>query len=259
MKKTLGLALGAGSAKGFAHIGFLQALEKAGIRPDYIAGSSMGAVVGAIYACGTDLDLAAKVVPTLSVREYFDLTIKKSGFIKGKRFQELLKLLTKDREFSQTDIPFACVAVDIDTGKLVEIDSGKLHDGVRGSIAIPGIFEPHPWRGMTLVDGAVISRVPYSTVRRMGAEVVVGVDVGYRGHADGKYEIELKNIRAYTKLCDRITQWELVKLQEKEADLVVAPYVWDLSSNSFEDAAEIIARGKQAGEEALPRIRQLLE
>ena len=259
MAKTLGLALGAGSAKGLAHIGLLQVLEEEKIPVDYISGSSMGAVVGGVYACGTDIAMAAKVIPLLDAKEYFDWgKPKNGGVMRGERFDELVRLLTKDREFSQTKIPFTSVAVDLYSGKLIVQQEGKIHDAVRGSYAIPGIFRPHPWKGMLLVDGGVISRVPCRTVRQMGADVVVGVDVGYRGR-ENNYDIPLERTIDYLNASMRIMQWELAKEQEKAADLIVAPFVWDLDSNSLADAEEIIERGRCAAREAVPKIKELLE
>ncbi|MGI6193028.1 MAG: patatin-like phospholipase family protein, partial [Christensenellales bacterium] len=125
-RKTLGLALGAGSAKGFAHIGFLQVLEEEGIPVDFVCGSSMGAVVGAIYCCGTDLKLAGQMIPMLNEKELFDFRLpRKGGFIKGEKFQALVRLLTKDKSFEETKIPFSCVAVDLYTGRLVVLSEGK--------------------------------------------------------------------------------------------------------------------------------------
>ena len=114
MAKKLGLALGAGSAKGLAHIGLLQVLEHENIPIDFIAGSSMGAVVGSVYACGTDIDLAAKMMPLLDAKDFFDWgKMKNGGMMRGERFDELVKMLTKDKEFSESKIPFASVAVDL--------------------------------------------------------------------------------------------------------------------------------------------------
>lgn len=259
MTKTLGLALGAGSAKGLAHIGLLQVFEEENIPVSFIAGSSMGAVVGGIYACGTDIAMAGKVIPLLDAKEYFDWgTPKNGGVMRGERFDELVKLLTKDMEFSELKIPFASVAVDLYSGRLIVQQEGKVHDALRGSYAIPGIFRPHPWKGMMLVDGGVISRVPCDAVRQMGADVVVGVDVGYRG-IENRYDLPLEKTVDYLYASMRIMQWELAKFQEREADLIIAPYVWDLDSNSLEDAAEIIDRGRKAAREALPKVRELLE
>lgn len=258
-RKTLGLALGAGSAKGFAHIGFLQVLEEEGIPVDYVCGSSMGAVVGAVYCCGTDLKLAGQMIPLLNEKELFDFRLpKRGGFIKGEKFQALVKLLTKDKSFEETKIPFSCVAVDLYTGKLVVISEGKIHEGTRGSYALPGVIEPYPYNGMLLTDGGVISRVPCDVVRQMGADVVVGVDVGYRGHEDGKYPLRMSRNFDYMYACMRIMQWELARIKESAADLIVAPYVWDLDSNSTADAAEIIERGRAAAKEAVPKIRELI-
>lgn len=260
-RKTLGLALGAGSAKGFAHIGVLEVLEEEGITVDYICGSSMGAVVGAVYSCGTDLYMATQLITQLKDSSLFDVTVpRRGGFIKGVKSMELLKLLTKDKSFDETVIPFSCVAVDMYTGKLVVIDSGKLYEGIRGSYAIPGIIEPYSYHGMLLVDGAVLNRVPTDVVKSMGADVVIGVDVGYRGMEDGRYKLKCSSVRSIMYSANKILQWEYEKLrEEKYADLTITPYVWEYDSNSLADAERIINVGRTAAKEALPRIRTLLE
>lgn len=258
-RKTLGLALGAGSAKGFAHIGVLEVLESEGIPVDFICGSSMGAIIGAVYCCGTDLRLAGELIPQLNEKDLFDVRIpRKGGFVKGEKIQTLVKLLTKNKSFDETLIPFTCVAVDLYTGRLVVVSEGKLHEGTRGSYALPGVLEPYPYNGMLLTDGGVISRVPCDVVRQMGADVVIGIDVGYRGHEGGKYPLRMSRNIDYMNACLRIMQWELARLKESAADYIIAPYVWDLDSRSTADTTEIIERGRSAAREALPKIRELV-
>lgn len=256
--KKLGLALGAGSARGFAHIGVLEVLEQNHIPVDVIAGSSMGAVIGGIYSCGTDLGMIQKVLPCLNEKEYFDVVVPRSGgFIKGERFQELIRIFTKGYTFEQTKIPFACVAVDIRSGELVEMQEGRLDDAIRASIAIPAVIAPHEWRGRLLVDGCVISRVPCQTARRLGADVVVGVDVGYRGgpidYAFGKKYVD------YVQATFDILQWEVAKNKEQEADIMLTPAVRSVAAHSIKDAQECIEQGRICAQQALPRIKELLE
>ena len=259
-RKTLGLALGSGSAKGFAHMGALAALEENNIPVDYICGCSMGAVVGGIYACGTNIRLMSKAVPMINEKPYMDVTIPKGGgFIRGERFMELVKLLSKDYEFKDTKIPFSCVAVDLLSAQLVVMDEGKIYDAVRGSFSIPGVFKPHKWRGKMLVDGGLMARVPSRIVREMGADVVVGIDVAFRGAGGGDYKLPLEGTMDYIWAAFDIMSWEVARNQEKDADLIVAPYVWDMPWKSTEGAATIIGRGHEAMVQAIPRIRELLE
>ncbi len=255
-RKTLGIALGAGSARGFAHLGFLHELEESGVPIDYLAGSSMGSVVGGIYACGSDLDTLCKIVPLLREKDYFDVVFPThGGFVRGDRFRKLIQLFTKHYEFSQTHIPFACTAVDLINGELVVIDEGPLDDAIRASIAIPGVIEPHTWRGRVLVDGGVILRVPSRVARAMGADVVVGIDVGYRGET---LESLPTSLMEYLFVATDIMSWTAAQYQESEADLLVVPKVRDCDPNSLRDFEALVDAGRLAAQDALPKIRALL-
>ena len=257
MKKELGIALGSGSMRGFAHLGVLKVLEENGIPISCIAGSSMGAVIGGIYACGTDLDMLEKIVPNLVFKDYMDMVIpKRGGFLKGEKFKELISLFTKGYDFSQTKIPFCCVAVDLNAGELVEMKEGKLIDAIRASMAIPGVFEPFEMEdGRVLVDGGTISRVPSQTARAMGAEVVIGIDVGYRG---GKMSEGPKSWMDFIRRGIDIQSWTAAQAHEKDADLIIAPDVYDHDPTSFDDFEKCVDAGKKAAEEALPVIQKLL-
>ena len=150
MRKKVGLALGAGSTKGFAHIGVLQVLEENGVPVDMVAGSSIGAIVGAIYAVGSDLYLLGKYLASFNIRSYLDLKSPLSGgLIKGERLRELIRIFTHDKTFAETKVPFCCVAVDAEAARLEVLESGFLHDAVRASMSIPAIFEPARLEGKT--------------------------------------------------------------------------------------------------------------
>lgn len=256
MTKKLGLALGGGAMRGFAHLGVLEVLEENQIPVDYIAGTSIGAIIGGIYACGTDLKMLQKIVPTLVFKDYVDVVIpKRGGFLRGDKFQELISIFTKGYCFEQTNIPFCCVAVDLIKGELVELNEGPLIKAIRASMAIPGIFEPVNYDDKLLVDGATISRVPIKTARGMGAEVVVGIDVGYRG---GPADRELKRLVDYATMAADILGWVAAEPREKEADLVIAPKVREYDAYSFQHFEECVEAGRAVAEEALPKIRKLM-
>lgn len=258
-KKSLGLALGAGSARGLAHIGVLQVLEQEGIQVNNIAGSSIGAVVGGVYAIGTDLSMLSKLIPTLDASEYFDVVNPKSGgLIRGQKFQDLVRLFTKNATFSQTKIPFCVVAVDLENAKLDELNDPDLlvDEAIRASMAIPAVFQPYHIMGTTYVDGSVLSRVPGSTARKMGSDVVIGVDVGYRGT---KNEIEGKGAIDNLLVVLDIMGWEVSKEKENEVDLMLTPDVRDIDPNSFENSEAAMEAGRAAARDALPEIQRLLQ
>ena len=176
MSKNLGFAWGAGGARGIAHIGFLQAMEEEGIKPDYIVGCSMGSVVGATYASGMSLERMQKAIKSLRL---FDLVSigKKGGLFDTKKVRELLRYYIGEITFDELQIPFHCVAVDMITQSLVEFSEGSVLDAVVASSSIPSVFRPTEKNGMRLIDGGILERVPAAQVKAMGADVVVAVDV----------------------------------------------------------------------------------
>ncbi len=180
MRKTLGLALGAGGARGVAHIGFLKALEENGIRPDYISGSSMGSIVGACCAKGMKADDMKEIIQKLKANDIVDigiLPLSKLGLMKWTKTRRLLSSFLEDCRFSDLKIPFCCVAVDIRSGTLQVFSEGSVTDAILASSSMPTVFRPVEKDGMLLVDGGVLCRVPVRQVKKMGADVVVAVDV----------------------------------------------------------------------------------
>ena len=258
MAKKLGLALGAGSTKGFAHIGVLQELDAAGIHIDMISGSSMGAIVGGIYSVGTDLNLLEKFITSINLYSYLDLRLPLSaGLIKGEKIQELVRIFTHNKTFAQTKTPFCCVAVDAEAGKLDVLEDGPLHESIRASMSIPAIFEPTHLNGKTYIDGGVLERVPCKALRDHGMDVVIGVDVGY--HGDAK---DVSNMGVYSLMNHTISimQWELTKFRREEADVMLVPEVLFVKGRFQTDqAGESIAEGRRVTRGVLPLIRALLE
>ena len=258
MAKKLGLALGAGSAKGFAHIGVLQELDAAGIQIDMISGSSMGAIIGGIYSVGTDLNLLEKFITSINLYGYLDLRLPLSaGLIKGEKIQELVRIFTHNKTFEQTKTPFCCVAVDAEADKLDVLEEGPLHESIRASMSIPAIFEPTHLNGKTYIDGGVLERVPCKALRDHGMDVVIGVDVGY--HGDAK---DVSNMGVYSLMNHTISimQWELTKFRREEADIMLVPEVLFVKGRFQTDqAGESIAEGRRVTRGALPMIRALLE
>lgn len=258
MAKKVGLALGAGSAKGFAHIGVLQALDEAGIHIDMISGSSMGAIIGGIYSVGTDLYLLERFIKSIKLYDYLDVKLPlASGLLKGERLQELVRVFTHGKTFEQTKTPFCCVAVDAQTGKLDVLEEGPLHESIRASMSIPAFFEPVQLNGKTYIDGGVLERVPCKTLRDHGMDLVIGVDVGYHGDA-----VDVSSMGVYSLMNHTINimQWELTKLRREEADIMLVPEVLFVRGRFGTDqAGATIDEGRRAVIEALPWIKKLIE
>ena len=177
-KRLVGLALGGGSARGWAHIGVIRALEAAGVRPDLVCGTSIGALVGAAWAAG-ELERFADWVLAMRVKDvvsFIDLGLS-GGFLKGERLMDFVRRSFVDRPIEELPVPFAAVATALQTGAEVWLRSGSTVDAVRASIALPALFTPVLRDGVMLVDGGLVNPVPVSLARAMGAELVIAVDL----------------------------------------------------------------------------------
>jgi len=257
-RKTLGLALGAGSTKGFAHIGVLQVLQEQEIPIDAIAGCSMGAIIGSIFAVGGDMYMLEKYIATLNIRHYLDIANPfNGGLLRGKRLQDQVRTLTHDKDFSETNIPFLCTAVNAENCNLEILSSGKLHESVRASMSMPGFFQPHSLHGNLYIDGAVIERVPVNALKERGLDVVIGVDVGFRGEDEDIVSMNAYQLAGHTI---NIMQWNMAKQSQIHADVMIVPDVRQYVHGRFQ--MDMIDRsvksGRQATEDALPQIRELL-
>src|SRR5438876_3410220 len=178
-RPTLGIALGSGSARGWAHIGVLQALTEQGIAPDFVAGCSMGAMVGAAFAAGRieQLESWALSLDWKRVVGLADVGLR-GGLFKGDRLLNLYQGQFVQCPFSELAVPFAAVATDLATGQEVWLRDGDVSDAVRASCTVPGLFRPVLREGRYLVDGSVVNPIPVSLCRAMGAQVVIAVDLG---------------------------------------------------------------------------------
>ncbi len=252
-KPKMGLALGAGASRGFAHIGVLQVLEENGIRPDYIAGSSIGSVIGALYASGVTPKMMEGISYNLNAKLAYDLGFSKRGFIQGKRIEDLIKLLTKNKDFKDLDIPLAVTAVDLITCKRIIINEGKVYKGVRASISIPGVFQPVYKDEQVLVDGGILERVPVNVVRQMGADFVIGVDVAFRGihrSPENFIEIILQTIE--------VMQLEIMNYSIPKGDILIYPELKMINPLSFDDLEEVIEAGRRAAWDVMDKLKSTL-
>ncbi|WP_227766734.1 patatin-like phospholipase family protein [Zhaonella formicivorans] len=253
---VIGLALGAGAAKGLAHLGVLKVLVREKIPINLITGSSIGSVMGALYASGADLQILEKICCTLQQKQLIDLVVPRLGLIKGERIEALLKVLTKNLNFEQLKVPLYVVAVDIERREEVILERGSVAEAVRASISIPGIFQPKCLEGKLLVDGAVLNRVPVNLARQKGAQVVVAVDLKFGGET-GKSK-PVKNI--FDVIFTSIELLENSNRQDykQQADILLEPKVAHIGHADFHRAEECIALGEMEAEAALPKIRELL-
>jgi NTE family protein len=254
IQPKIGLALGSGGARGFAHLGVIKVLSEQNIPINLIAGSSMGALVASFYATGHPIDRLYKLAIAFKRKYYLDFTVPKMGFIAGNRVKELVKVFTQGKNIEELNIPLAIVATDLVNGEKVVFKKGPIADAVRASISIPGIFIPEKMDGRLLVDGGVIDRVPVSVVREMGADIIIAVDVSHV-----KVNEEITSIFDVILQSIDIMQDELVKHREIASDIMIRPHVENYSSRAFTNIEEIIKIGEEEAELLLPTILEFIE
>lgn len=280
----IGLALGSGAARGWAHIGVIRALEEAGYKPDIIAGCSIGAFVGAACASG-DLDMLEAWVGKLTWQDVLKLLDPSwaGGLIKGEKLIDFFRQHFLDHDFSALAIPFACVATDLANGREVWLKEGSVAEAVRASIAMPGLFTPVERGDRLLVDGALVNPVPVSLCRSMGADVVIAVDLGtdLTGRALRREELvaETANDRSWLqRLRDSIglgpssssapsmmavmsssinimqSRIARSRLAGEPADVLLTPMLSSLGLMDYHRGNEAIAEGRAAVERMLPAL-----
>ena len=286
-KPKIGLVLSGGGAKGFAHVGVLKVLEQAGIKIDYIGGTSMGAVVGGLYASGynaaqldsivmaTNFDnLLIDYVPRSSKSFYekrndelyalvlpfknFKIGVPQSlskGMFNYNFFNRLTLHARHVRDFNQFSIPFLCMATDIETGKQVVLDKGVLAQALIASSALPSVFSPVILDGKLLVDGGINNNYPIDEIRKLGADIIIGVDVqsGLR---------DKDQLQDATKILFQITNFEMIEKMEansKNTDIYIKPDIKNIGAVSFEKAKEIILRGEEAAFTVYEDLNKLVD
>ena len=260
MAKKLGFVLGSGGSRGVAHVGFLQAMEDNGIRPDFITGSSMGAVVGSNYANGMTPKRMMKEVVELKKMHLldFDLNILKSqSLLRSNKLTQILTKLLKNKGFDDLKIPFACSAVDLKTGKIVTLKDGDLVKSVQASATIPGIFKPVEIGNYALIDGGIKQRLPVDACRELGAEVIVAVDVlGDVKYADKAYNVVSVMLRTI-EIMDCAQRDFLVK--EEKIDLLLQPEMGSISQFKFSNYDISYESGYKIGSENVEKIKKLIK
>ena len=245
------LVLGAGSARGFAHIGVIKAIEAAGIKPDLIVGASAGSVIGVFYAAGYTGQQMEDIAMKVRDADVIDQSNNsKRGLIAGAALQKLINTFVKDKPIESLKIPFIAIATNLKNGEAIQLKTGDTGQAVRASSSMPGIFLPTSINGTELVDGAISSPLPVAVARQMGAEVVIAVDVGsapQNPNAAGIYEIIMQSFE--------IMGQAIAKLEGQKADVLIKPNVGAYSGSDFGNRAQLIAAGLTAGQRAVEQIR----
>lgn len=253
VRPTVGLALGSGGARGLAHIGVLKVLEEANIPVHYIAGCSMGALIGTLFGCGyTSADME-KMALNFHRNYFLDFTIPKMGLISGDKIKQLIKVLSKGKRIEDLNPKMVMVATDLLKGEKVVFSKGDIPDAVRSSISIPGIFVPEKVNGRLLVDGAVLDRVPVKEVKKMGADITIAVDVSYfdsEPQIDSIFDVIMQSMD--------IMERELIRQHEIKSDIIIKPIIQNYSSTSFKNIEEIIQHGENEARKKITEINKLL-
>ncbi len=252
-KIGLALALGGGAARGFAHIGVIKMLESHGIVPDYVVGTSAGAVVGSLYAGGYDAFAMQKIAVQLDEKIFADWTLGGRGLLKGEALQDFINQHLNKRPLEKLNKPFATVATDLNSGERVVFRTGDTGMAVRASAAVPGVFQPAQFRGRSFVDGGLTSPVPVRAAREMGADIVIAVDISDRPEGQPVDSLAAILWQTTTIMGGIIGANEL-----KGADIVIRPKLRYVKSWDFTARHDAMLEGEKAALAALPNIKQKL-
>ncbi len=284
-RPKIGLVLSGGGAKGLAHIGVIKVLEEAGIRPDYISGTSMGSIVGGLYAIGYDAKRLEKIVleedwdfllTDMVHRKELSMEEKESegryiisfpiqgrrinlptGLVSGHNIHNKLTRLTStvyyENDFSKLPVPFICIATDIINGEQVILKNGDLADAMRASMAIPTIFSPVELNGRILVDGGVVNNFPVQELKDMGADIIIGVNVGFRYYQKDELNSMLKIMEQTIFMHSELKN----DLAESMCDILIKPDIKNYNASDFNKADSLIAIGERTARAMLPQIMEL--
>ena len=249
----IAVVLGAGSSKGFAHIGVLKILESNKVPIHLIVGTSVGSAVGSLYAYGYDAFQLQKMSFSIEKSDIVDLAIPDNGFIKGEKLEEFINKSVNHTPMEKLKIPFYAVATDIQNGQEVVFGRGNTGQAVRASCSIPGVFRPVKIGDRMYVDGGTVSPVAVDVAKRYGADIIIAVDIsagGERTFPGSTIETILQSIN--------IMYSKLASVQLPLADVVIKPKVGYIGSADFSKRHEAILEGEKAAIEALPQIMQII-
>jgi len=286
-RPRVGLVLSGGGARGFAHIGVLKVLEEAGIEIDYITGTSMGSIVGGLYAIGYRADELEELVleqdwdellydkisrRSISIEEKEDkekfigsfpisgikISLPK-GLVAGQKVSNLISGLMLSvhhiEDFELLPIPFCCIATNISTGEPVILKDGFLPDAIRASMSIPSAFIPIDINGQLLVDGGLVRNLPVCDVKEMGAEIVIGIDVGSPLYSK-------QELNTLVEIMNQAISFQSVEStinERKQCDILIVPDINEYNILSFNSADSLIARGERSAREILPQLKTLAD
>lgn len=248
----IGLALGGGAARGFAHIGVIQVLEEAGIRPSLVVGTSAGSLVAALYASGKTGTQLQQVAETMEEANFADWTLPifSRGMLRGEALGRYVSLQVKGRLMESLPLALGIVATDLHNGKGVLFQRGDIATAVRASSAVPALFQPVQIGGRDYVDGGLVSPVPVRYARQMGAELIIAVDISSAPESNAASDTLQILMQTFSIMSKSINNFEL-----READVVVRPALLGVASSDFGARRRSIEAGRAAMLAMLPQLR----
>jgi NTE family protein len=246
----IGLALGGGAARGFAHIGVIQVLEEAGIKPDLAAGTSAGSLVAALWAAGLDGPALGRLAETMEEGAFADWAFPGRGLLRGEALARYVRLHTRGRTIEQMARPLGIVATDLDSGEGVLFQRGDTGLAVRASSAVPAVFQPVRIGAREYVDGGLVAPVPVQQARRMGAELVIAVDIGEAPQGQDTGDPVRMLLQTFSIMGRSLSRYEL-----RDADVVLRPALAGVGGTDFSARQRAIQAGRAAALQALPRLR----
>ncbi|SPJ18357.1 Patatin (modular protein) [Burkholderiales bacterium] len=256
----IGLALGGGAARGFAHVGVIRALEARGIVPDIVVGTSVGSFVAALYASGRDGADLQRVAMQFEESTLTDWSLPSRGLFKGQALQDFVNRQVDQRPIEKLPRKLAIVATDLGTGEMMVFERGNVGMAVRASSSVPGVFQPAAIGGHEYVDGGLVSPIPVHTARRLGADVVIAVDISKKPayqSTTGAFDILLQTFNIMGQV--------IARAELDEADVVLRPALGAVGSTDFASRESSIEEGEQAVavqaktiSEVLARVQQNL-
>ncbi len=254
----IGLALGGGAARGFAHIGVIKVLEAQGIVPDLVVGTSAGSLVGALYAAGNNGYALQKMAIDMDEAAISDWTLpffsQSTGVLKGEAIQSYVNRALQGKPIDQLKVPFGAVATDLHTGQPILFRRGNTGAAVRASSAVPGVFHPVRIGNIDYVDGGLVSPVPASFARQMGADFVIAVNISAQPDAQPASSTFEVLLQTFAIMGQSLNQYEL-----KQADVVIRPELATMKGGDFQGRNLAILAGEKAAMAMLPEIRRKLQ
>lgn len=249
----LALALGGGAARGFAHIGVLEMLEGLAIRPEWVIGTSAGSLVGALYASGMPLSELKRQALALDEADLGDWTITGRAPLKGEALERLVNRLIGNKAIESFPIKYAAVATDLFNGKPIYFVRGNAGQAVRASSSVPGVFEPVVIRGRDYVDGGLVSPIPVSAARALGARKVIAVDISAKPRFQETDSIPKVMLQTFAIMGQQLAAYELAR-----ADVVISPEVGDLGSGDFSQRLRAVSEGVRSAQGQSDAIKRLI-